>query len=242
MRGLYVRLVHGVREVLRTVGVLGVLDRRASRSRTALWVRSWLAVYDLDDLRRLDTPWWTFAASDQVADFLRQRPHARIFEWGSGASTLWLSARGGTVLSVEHDADWADRVRGLLPDNARLLLREPAALTPVGAGDEPVVASAKRGFDGLDFRRYVDAIDEVDGDLDLVVIDGRAREACLDRAVSRLARGGLIVLDNVERARYREALARHPRLRVTWTRGRTPALPYPTRTAIARLRDGSGRR
>jgi predicted O-methyltransferase YrrM len=98
------------------------------------------------------------------------------------------------------------------------------------------VRSAKRGFEGLDFTAYADAIDDVDGDFDLVVIDGRAREACLVRAIDRMADGGLVVFDNVDRARYRAAVeALGTRLRVHWTRGRTPALPYPTRTALISL-------
>lgn len=226
MRAAYVRLVRAARSVLAATGLLGLLDRLAPRSRTALWVRSWWAIYDLEDLVALDVPWWTFEAADAVAAFLRDRPGARVFEWGSGASTVWLGARSGEVTSVEHDAEWASRMRAVLPSNASLVVHEP---TPAAAG---AVTSSKAGLEGLDFAAYVDAIDAVGGDLDLIVIDGRAREACLDRAVGRLAPGGLVVLDNVERARYRGALARHPGLMVRWTRGRTPALPYPTRTAL----------
>jgi hypothetical protein len=230
----YVRAVRAVRAALRLTRVLALLDRLAARSRTVLWVRSWLSVYDLEDLLAFDVPWWTFAAADRVEDFLARRPGSRVFEWGSGASTVWLGRRCGTVFSVEHDAAWADRMRSSLPGNARVQLVPPA---PGGA-----VPSAKPGFAGLDFADYVAAIDDVAGPLDLIVIDGRAREACLDRAVERLASGGLIVLDNVDRARYREAIARFgQRLDVVWTRGRTPALPYPTRTALISVRPPAAR-
>jgi hypothetical protein len=193
-------------------------------------VRSWFAVHDLHDLLPLDTPWWTFEAADRVEAFLRTRPGARVFEWGSGASTVWLAARAGHVTSVEHDGAWAREVRSVLPANAELLLAEP---TPSG---RPATGSRKPGFAGLDFTAYVDRIDVVDGDLDLVVVDGRAREACLAKALPRLAPGGLLVLDNVERARYRDALAAHPDVQVQWTSGRTPSLPYPTRTALVGVR------
>ncbi len=233
MRATYVRMLRAARSVLAGTGLLGLLDRLAPRSRTALWVRSWFAIYDLDDLLVLDVPWWTFDASDGVADFLRRRPGAHAFEWGSGASTVWLARRCRGVVSVEHDAAWAERVRPALPGTVSLRLVEPEPATP-GPGS---VVSAKPGFSGLDFRAYVAAIDRVPRLFDLIVIDGRAREACLDRAVERLADGGLIVLDNVERARYRDAVARHGSLLdVSWTRGRTPALPYPTRTALIRVR------
>ncbi|MCY7396637.1 MAG: class I SAM-dependent methyltransferase [Nocardioides sp.] len=227
MKASYVRALRLARTVLAATGLLGLLDRLVPRSRTALWVRSWFAVYDLADLVALDTPWWTFEAADRVEAFLAARPGARVFEWGSGASTVWLGARSGSVTSVEHDPDWARQMSEVLPANAALVLRGP------GRGVGPhAVGSGKPGFAGLDFAAYVDEIDAVAGLLDLIVIDGRAREACLNRAVGRLSPGGLIVLDNVERARYRDALARHAGVEVLWTHGRTPALPYPTRTAL----------
>lgn len=234
MKSLYIRVVRAVRLVLRLTGLLALLDWGADRSRTVLWVRSWLSVYDLEDLLAFDVPWWTFEAADAVEAFLADRPGGRAFEWGSGASTVWLSRRCRTVTSVEHDRVWADRMRAALPGNARLRLVEPA---PGHA-----VPSAKPGYSGLDFTAYVAEIDRAAGPLDLIVIDGRAREACLDRAVERLADNGLIVLDNVDRARYRSAIEGFgQRLDVRWTRGRTPALPYPTRTALISVRQPTAR-
>jgi hypothetical protein len=230
----YIRMVRAVRALLRLTRLLALLDRLAARSRTMLWVRSWLSVYDLEDLLAFDVPWWTFEAADRVDAFLAQHPGCRAFEWGSGASTVWLGRRCEAVISVEHDPTWADRMAPALPGNARLRLVEPVPGV--------AVPSAKPGFDGLDFADYVAAIDDVAGPLHLIVIDGRAREACLDKAVERLAGGGLIVLDNVDRPRYVEAMARHgQRLDVQWTRGRTPALPYPTRTALISVRPPAAR-
>lgn len=237
MKRVYVAVLHGIRSVLRTTGLLGLLDRAARRRRTALWVRSWLSIYDLDDMLGLDVPWWTFEAADEVAEFLRARPGASVLEWGSGASTVWLAARAGSVLSIEHDPRWAGATARALAardvGNVELRVVEPRPAVGPGA-----VRSAKPGFAGLDFAAYVDAGAGPDvPEVDLVVIDGRAREACLARALDRLADGGLIVFDNVDRARYRDAIeALGPRLRVVWTRGITPALPYPTRTALLSVR------
>ncbi|CAI9419656.1 class I SAM-dependent methyltransferase [Nocardioides sp. T2.26MG-1] len=233
MKRIYIAALRSVRSLLRATGLLRLLDAAARRSRTALWVRSWLAIYDLDDMLALDVPWWTLASADAVEDFLRTRPAARVLEWGSGASTVWLARRAGAVVTVEHDPAWAARTARALAardlDSVELRVVEPRP----GPGG---VRSAKRGFEGLDFTAYADAIDDLDGDFDLVVIDGRAREACLVRAVDRIADGGLVVFDNVDRARYRAAVeALGTRLRVRWTRGRTPALPYPTRTALISL-------
>ena len=229
MKSVYIRLVRALELVLRATGVLALLSRRAPRSRTATWLVSLLAIHDVDGLQRLDVPWWTFESADRVAEWLHDHPGARVFEWGSGASTLWLAARSGTVHSVEHHAGWADVLAPRLPANVDL------RVVPAVVSSSPVVGSAKPGHADLDFAAYVAAIDDLPGLFDVVVIDGRAREACLERAVERLAPGGVIVFDNVDRRRYVDAIATMgDRLTITMTRGLTPALPYPTRTALLR--------
>lgn len=235
----YVATVRGVRGGLTRTGAMARLDRWAEESRTGLWVRSWFAVHDLDEMARLKVPWWTFDAADVVAAHLVGRPGARVLEWGSGSSTLWLADRAATVDSIEHDPDWAESMRPRLPAHVTLHVVPPVPDT------DPAVPSGKRGFAGLDFHDYVAAADDLPGTFDLVVVDGRAREACLARAADRLAPEGLVVVDNVDRARYRTAIAdlatrltdrRGSRVEVTWTRGLTPSLPYPTRTALLRVR------
>jgi hypothetical protein len=228
MKRVYVTTMRAILAVLRAVGVLSILDRWARSSRRGLWVRSLLAIYDPSALSRLDVPWWTFEASDLVAHYLEETPDARVFEWGAGASTLWLARRAGTVLSIEHDAEWADTLSTMLPANARV-----TTVVPTPRTESTRVASAKPGFEHLDFSDYAAAIDDQDGLFDLIVIDGRAREACLARAMSRITPGGVIVFDNVDRQRYRDAIAAlGGAVEVRWTRGLTPSLPYPTRTAL----------
>lgn len=226
MKVLYIRMVRTIGRVLRAVGLLGLLERRR-HSRWATWLVSLFAIHDVDGLARLDLPWWTFDSADRVAAHLAEHPRASVFEWGSGASTLWLAARAGSVHSVEHHAGWAAEISPRLPENVALRVVEPTTSTT------PSVPSAKPGHAGLDFADYVQAIDDVDGLFDVIVIDGRAREACLLRAVERLSSHGIIVFDNVDRRRYLDAIDDlGDRLVVTITRGLTPALPYPTRTAL----------
>lgn len=229
MKKIYISVVRAVAGLLRKAGVMTLLDRLAPRSRVAAWLRSLFAIYDVEQLARLDVPWWTFDSAEQVTAFLAERPEARVFEWGSGASTLWLSARAFWVHSVEHHAGWASELAPRLPDNVTLTVVEPTETAT------PVVGSAKPGHDGLEFAEYVAAIDDVPGDFDMIVIDGRAREACLAKAVDRLRPDGLIVFDNVDRQRYVDAIdSLGARVEVVMTRGLTPALPYPTRTALLR--------
>lgn len=223
----YVAAARGARRLARASGLIAALDRRRDR-RFPLFLRSLFAVHDIDELDRLDLPWWTFGAIERVDAFLREREGAaRAFEWGAGASTLWLSRRCREVVSVEHDAPWwpplATRLAAV--PNVRASLVEPRAAAA------PECPSGRAGWSGVEFAPYVHAIRDAGGPFDLIVIDGRARAACLDEAVHHLAPGGLIVFDNTHRRRYEPAIARSG-LRVERIGGFAPAVPWPSQTAL----------
>jgi predicted O-methyltransferase YrrM len=177
---------------------------------------------------KIDVPWWTYGAIDEIERWLsaRSRP-VRVFEYGSGASTVWLARRSDEVYSVEHQASFAANMAPILDPlvNVDLLVVEPQ---PSEHADVP---SAKEGHRGLDFAGYVNAINRVEGPFDLVVVDGRAREACLAAAKPRLSPEGVIVFDNSARRRYRPAIAASG-LAERRFRGLVPTLPYPDQTSV----------
>jgi predicted O-methyltransferase YrrM len=228
---LYIGVVRQGRSVAARAGLLARLERRRD-SRAALWLRSLFSIYDIDDLAQLDLPWWTFAAIGEVDRFLKERPNARAFEYGSGASTIWLARRVAQVVSVEHDAAWHGEVeRRLAPfGHARVRLVPPDAERSA----DPQFVSRKPGWRGQTFRDYVHAIDAEPGLFDLIVIDGRARPACLDHARARLAPDGMIVFDNTHRPAYRRAIAASG-MHGERLRGLAACLPYPDETTLMRL-------
>lgn len=222
-RAAYVKTIRGLRKGLEPLGFLKYLEERPGP--TSRWLRSLFAIYDIDDLVHLDAAWWTFEAIEYVDAFLKDRTNARVFEWGSGASTIWLAKRAGEVISVEHDQDWADQVCGRIQNLPQVQLN---VVAPTASGDVP---SAKFGFEGQFFDDYVAKIDDVDGTFDLIVIDGRVREACLERAVTRLSEGGIILLDDYKRKRYQTA-AESLGLRIRKLDGLAACLPLPDSTGV----------
>lgn len=226
LRHIYVGIIRALRRILDAFDGLRWLERREGRF--ARWLRSLFAIYDLDDLIYLQLPWWTFAAVDHVDAFLLSRPNARVFEWGSGASTFWLAARAAEVNSVEHDPGWARDVQARLDATEHLAKLEYRHIPAQFLGE---IGSQKQGFAGQFFDNYVDAIDEFSGSFDLIVIDGRAREACLKKAICRLSKGGRIVLDDFNRRRYRDAVMQTG-LQIDDKRGLAVCLPLPDSTAI----------
>ncbi len=132
---------------------------------------------------RLRLPWLPFRLIDELAERVDSR--WRVFEYGGGGSTAWFLDRGAEVVTVEHDARWADALARDLGGERWTLLRRPAE-------------------DG--FGSYVDAVsDYPDGYFDIVVVDGRERARCLLAARSKVRPGGWLVLDDSDRARYAEA-------------------------------------
>lgn len=168
---------------------------------TLRWLRSMLPGHD--PLRDA-LPWITFRAIDWLSEYLR--PGMSAFEYGAGGSTLFLAARVRRLVSVEHDPTYhrgvAARIGGDLGGRCELLLREPRPCD----GTNHEFASVQARYRGVCFDSYVKAIDAYpDRSFDLVLVDGRARVACVKRALPKVAAGGAIVLDNSDRAAYADA-------------------------------------
>lgn len=237
LRDSYLAVATRARDALDGTAALAAWDRRAAsrpRSRTA-HLRTLLAVHNADDLVAMDLPWWTYQSIDVVDGFLRGHDGgARVFEYGSGASTLWLARRCGSVDAVEHHAAWADRVRALVAGTQGLRCTPTLHVPPVPASSDPVVPSGAPSGQGLDFDAYVRTIDEVDGEFDLVLVDGRARGAALLHALDRVRPDGLVLLDDAQRARYLPPVeeARRRGWHALRTRGATPCQPLPRETVL----------
>jgi predicted O-methyltransferase YrrM len=112
----------------------------------------------------------------------------RVFEWGSGGSTVYWGRNCAHVISVEHNKEWVERTTklirkfGVVPRVSLLYVRGD------GSGD------AKTAF-----RDYADVIlDFPDESFDLVFVDGEAssRGWCLNNAIPKLKHGGYLLLDN----------------------------------------------
>ena len=156
-----------------------------------------------------EQPWVTFGACAFLDRHLHDR--MRVYEYGSGGSTLYFLRRAGEVCSVEHDPVWGELVAGHMRRYAhkRWLFKviEPSRDLPAGTddpSDPDTYASGDERYSGCSFREYAASIDVYpDGYFDVVLIDGRARNSCFKHAAGKVRPGGFLVLDNAERPRYR---------------------------------------
>lgn len=127
-------------------------------------------------------------------------------EWGGGSSSPWFAQRLNRLVTIEHDARWAVKiVVNMAMFYPQLLPKWQLHLVPPAPEGRP----AYRGADGKFHEAYAHAGRNY-GPQQLVLVDGRARMACLKIAVQLLERldhtgrpaGKLLVLDNSERAHY----------------------------------------
>lgn len=102
----------------------------------------------------------------------------RVFEFGSGYSTLWWSSRVREVISIENDVEWFKLVNHLIPTNVNLTLAD-------------------------DSSEYIASILEFpDRYFDVIVVDGISRNECLQKSMSKLKESGFLIFDNTDRNEY----------------------------------------
>lgn len=138
-------------------------------------------LYKAFTLKNPDAPWLTRGAVKILKSLLK--PSDIGFEWGAGRSTIWFAKRIKHLTSIEYNMSWFDKVNAMIIEkslnnvNLRLLSRE-----------------------GGELSEYVKVVEDVEGEsLDFVLVDGRLREYCLIKAIPKIKRGGMLILDNAER-------------------------------------------
>ena len=141
-------------------------------------------------------PWLPYL----VTDYIRQLKPKRVFEWGSGESTLFFAnlPKLERLVSIEHDHDYYEDLWKKLGGRSQIDLRfisfDKGEIGPNPADPEHY-KSGSTNLGEVNFKRYCKVIDDY-GLFDLILIDGMARASCLTHAISHVKSGGCIVLDN----------------------------------------------
>jgi tRNA A58 N-methylase Trm61 len=136
------------------------------------------------DSNGYEIPWFTYPS---VA-FLDKRVQKglKIFEYGSGASSIYFQKKGAELYSVEYDQTWYEKLKQSIIEPNKIYF----------------VAYSEKSAEA-----YINAIDTPGIQFDVVVIDGRARVECCRKAVDSLNASGVLILDDSERKRYAECFS-----------------------------------
>lgn len=128
------------------------------------------------------SPWLTEDAIKFLEGYLSKE--ITMLEFGSGKSTVWFFDRVKSIISIEHNQTWYDWVKEQRPQADVRLLQPP---------------------------QYYEICNQFPTEyFDLIVIDGKndTRVKCAENSIRILKRGGILLLDNAERAFYRPVINR----------------------------------
>ena len=180
-------------------------------------------------------PWLTFSAIDFLEKNLVKSD--KVFEYGTGGSTIFFAERVSKVVSVDHDPEWFQLAfkqlnkRNCINVKATCVEAENLLFDELPEPDDYETCYSSTG---LCLKKYVNSINEYPEQyFDLVVIDGRARPSCIKQAKSKIKPGKYLLLDNSERSHYQLAINH---LLQGWNRkifnGPTPYLKWFTQTSV----------
>jgi hypothetical protein len=126
-------------------------------------IRDWNSV----DAKGRPIPWYTYPATEFLSHLVLSK--FKVFEYGSGNSTLWWSDRAWQIASVEDDQSWYAKIKSSLTNkNVDYRLER-------------------------DRQKYFSTADD---SFDIFVVDGKYRRECLEHVV-KVGKGGvMLILDN----------------------------------------------
>jgi hypothetical protein len=161
-------------------------------------------------------PWITYPAATMLSRIIR--PDFKVFEFGCGSSTVWWNKRVVTVVAVDHNQQWVEKIRAKA-SQATITHRTmncpvvyPAIIEEFFQKKYSLPTSGNVAHDiehGLLCRAFTEYASEIltypDGYFDLVVVDGMARVLTAWLAARQLGPNGIVLFDNSERWQYNAA-------------------------------------
>lgn len=204
------------------------LSSMKKKFRYVFWLRS---IKNKDNLDwRLKNPWPCY--SFESIDFISQSlpTDGVVFEYGSGTSTLWYQNHCTNTISVEHNQFWYETIQRRINSNSQITLFPEKLVESSTKNIYKSIVEPQRSFED-----YVKSIDRYpDNHFDLVSVDGRARTGCIFHAAFKVRVGGMLVLDNSHRERYKEGIdfLRRKEWAENYFEGNGPYIREPQHTTV----------
>jgi hypothetical protein len=173
----------------------------------------------------VELPWFSFGAIEFLQRQVR-REH-RVFEFGCGGSSFFFARRAASVLSVENDASWQQRVAALATQRGLANLRCELHSIDPGHPERYPELSYFTALQPLPYDIIV-----VDGWCDFQNAEqGLLRQVSFERALACVRRpGGIIIVDDYWM--FPEMAAHAPEARLTVFESPGPCRYGVTSTAV----------
>lgn len=193
--------------ILRKIGLLEILKLKKHAIKDYGWENSakkWKSV----NAENQPIPWLTYPMIDLLS--IRVNESMRIFEYGCGNSTLWWAAHALNVSSAEHNAEWYEKIKPIIPKNVKIQLIN------------------------LDYGGAYSKASRHGAPYDVIVVDGRDRVNCIKESLTNLSEIGVIILDNSDRDAYQEGIdfLKNNNFKQLPLRGLAPIITYISETSV----------
>jgi len=171
-------------------------------------------------------PWCSPNTWQIIEDHYRKIKDPIIFEYGTGVSTLWhirnLLSQGGSYIGVEHNAEWFNDVSNAIisyalregitfqvnsqPAQMKDLINKPSNDIIIKLRVSQTIEcniqmklrspTVRKDVNDGTFEEFKDYVMAIDQQCDIIIVDGRARKACINYVLDNqyIKSGGLLVL------------------------------------------------
>jgi hypothetical protein len=170
------------------------------------------------DLGGEPLPWFSYPAILFLESVIQNQ--WKVFEYGTGYSTVFWNRKCAKTVSIEHSEYWFDFLRKSTQDFEVHLVKEGTnrqrqVITDLIGSFEamnfelPVsrdqAHNMEHGLLNIEFADYAaKLIDFPKCFFDVIVVDGMARSLCLFIAADYISESGIIILDNSDRWQYND--------------------------------------
>lgn len=147
-------------------------------------------------------PYMKYREIDLFSEVLQNLKPQKVLEYGCGFSTLYypqLLPENAEWVSVEHNDEWYEQI-------APRIHKEHARVRVFNI--KPDIPEYPHDGYYEHFKTYVD-FPEDKAPFDLILVDGMAREACIEKSIGMLAPNGLLVVHDCNRRKYHENLKKY---------------------------------
>ena len=149
-----------------------------------------------------DAPWMHQSEINLIRAFLED--DMIMLEWGCGGSTMLFSKFVKEYDSIEHNREWYEQVTQAVKDKQLTNVTTHHVPTEDGGGDFP--STPER------YNTYIKYPSTINKKYDRILVDGRARQFCVEYCIPYLKPGGLVFFHDFwmqGRDRYRIVALKH---------------------------------
>ncbi|MBU2525741.1 MAG: class I SAM-dependent methyltransferase [Bacteroidetes bacterium] len=147
-------------------------------------------------------PYMKFKEIAIMKDLFATRKPLSVLEYGCGYSSLFYPQflpEQATWTSIEHDKEWFEGIQPLLPNKGKATIHFVA----------PDAKEWRRTGTLDEFKSYVEKPLSM-GKFDFILVDGMAREACIETAKKLLNEKGILVVHDANRSWYHDHIRSFP--------------------------------